>query len=222
MLGEAMSQWARDTCDPGYVLSCRNIAISLIDHGSAQVKRLDSPGIIRPIAAHHSGAYTPHLEATMSLKLLTVTLMVALAVAISSRPTFASDKTEVVNAVNRYLSNLDRDKIQTAVAMCDPDVSILDEFTPYAWHGPTACADWWKGLLAYDEKSGITNEDATLGKPWTVDVTGDKAYFVAPMTYTYKQNGKSVKESASFAVALKRTQGGWRITSWTYSKQTLE
>ena len=158
----------------------------------------------------------------MSLKLLTVTLMVALAVAISSRPTFASDKTEVVNAVNRYLSNLDRDKIQTAVAMCDPDVSILDEFPPYAWHGPTACADWWKGLLAYDEKSGITNEDATLGKPWTVDVTGDKAYFVAPMTYTYKQNGKSVKESASFAVALKRTQGGWRITSWTYSKQTLE
>ena len=158
----------------------------------------------------------------MSLKLLTVTLMVALAVAISSRPTFASDKTEVVNAVNRYLSNLDRDKIQTAVAMCDPDVSILDEFPPYAWHGPTACADWWKGLLEYDEKSGIKNGDATLGKPWTVDVTGDNGYFVAPMTYTYKQNGKSVKESASFAVALKRTQGGWRITSWTYSKQTLE
>ena len=55
-----------------------------------------------------------------------------------------------------------------------------------------------------------------------MDVTGDRAYFVAPMTYTYKQNGKSVKESASFSVALKRTQGGWRITSWTYAKQTLE
>jgi hypothetical protein len=42
------------------------------------------------------------------------------------------------------------------------------------------------------------------------------------MTYTYKQNGKSVKETASFAVALKRAQTGWRITSWAYSKQTLE
>jgi len=158
----------------------------------------------------------------MKFNRLTVTLMVALAVAISSRATFASDKTEVVDAVNRYLSNLEPNKIQTAVAMCDPEVSILDEFPPHAWHGPTACSDWWKGLLAYDDKSGITDGDATLGKPWTVDVTGDRAYFVAPMTYTYKQNGKSVKESASFAVALKRTQAGWRITSWAYSKQTLE
>jgi hypothetical protein len=120
------------------------------------------------------------------------------------------------DAVNRYLSNLEKDKIQTAVAMCDPEVSILDEFPPHAWHGPTACADWWKELLEYDEKSGITDGDAALGKPWTVDVNADRAYFVAPMTYTYKQNGKSVKETAAFAVALKRTQAGWRITSWTY------
>jgi hypothetical protein len=42
----------------------------------------------------------------MKFNRLTVTLMVALAVAISSRATFASDKTEVVDAVNRYLSNL--------------------------------------------------------------------------------------------------------------------
>jgi len=106
--------------------------------------------------------------------------------------------------------------------MCNPEVSILDEFPPHAWQGPTACADWWKELLEYDKKSGITDGDATLGKPWTIDVNADRAYFVAPMTYTYKQNGKSVKETAAFAVALKRTKAGWRITSWTYAKQTLE
>jgi len=158
----------------------------------------------------------------MHLRRLALTLMVALAFVIKSPSTFAADKTDVVDAVNRYLTNLATDKIQTAVAMCDPDVSILDEFPPHTWHGPTACADWWKGLLAYNEKSGITDGDATLGKVWTVDVTEDRAYFVAPMTYTYKQNGKSVRESASFAVALKRSQAGWRITSWAYSKQTLE
>lgn len=129
----------------------------------------------------------------MKFNRLTVTLMVALAFAISSRATFAADKNEVVDAVNRYLSNLEKDKIKTAAAMCDPEVSILDEFPPHAWHGPTACADWWKELLAYDEKSGITDGDATLGKPWTVDVTGDRAYFVAPMTYSYKQKGNPLK-----------------------------
>jgi ketosteroid isomerase-like protein len=158
----------------------------------------------------------------MDLKRFAITLMIAVAFAINSASTFASDKTDVVDAVNRYLSNLDENKIQTAVAMCEPDVAILDEFPPHAWHGPTACADWWKGLLAYNEKSGITDGDAILGKTWTVDVTGDRAYFVAPMTYTYKQNGKPVKESASFAVALKRTPAGWHIASWAYSKQTVE
>ena len=158
----------------------------------------------------------------MNFKRFTLPLVIALAFAINSPSTFASDKADVVDAVNRYLNNLDTDKIQTAVAMCDTEVSILDEFPPHAWHGPTACADWWKGLLAYNEKSGITDGDATLGKAWTVDVTGDWAYFVAPMTYTYKQNGKSVKETATFSVALKRTQAGWRINSWAYSKQSLE
>ena len=141
------------------------------------------------------------------------------ALAVSSGSVFAAEKDDVVAAVHRYLDHLNKPE---GLAMCDSQVSILDEFPPHEWHGPTACADWFKGLVAYDEKNGITDGDATLGKPWTVDVTGDRAYFVAPMTYTYKQNGKSVKETASFAVALKLTQAGWRIASWTYAKQTLE
>lgn len=40
------------------------------------------------------------------------------------------------------------------------------------------------------------------------------------MTYTYKQRGKLIEETASFAVALRRTQAGWRITGWAYSKKT--
>jgi hypothetical protein len=158
----------------------------------------------------------------MDFKRLALTLVITLTFLINPPSTLASDKTDVVDAVNRYLSNLDSDKIQTSLGMCDTQVSILDEFPPHAWEGPTACADWWKGLLAYNEKNGITDGDGTLGTAWTVDVTGDRAYFVAPMTYSYKQKGKSVKESASFAVALKRIPAGWRISSWAYSKQTVE
>jgi hypothetical protein len=149
------------------------------------------------------------------------TLTIVFALAINPRSSFASDKTDVVAAVNRYLDNLDpdRDKQKIALAMCDSRVSIIDEFPPHEWDGPTACADWWKALNTYDEKNEITDGDAKLGTPWTVDVSGDRAYFVAPMTYTYKQHGKPVKESAAFTVALKRTEAGWRITAWAYSKQ---
>ena len=144
-------------------------------------------------------------------------MTIVFAFAVSSGSAFAAEKDDVVAAVHRYLDNLDKPEI--TLAMCDSPVSILDEFPPHEWHGPTACADWWKALNAYNEKNGITDGDAPLGTPWTVDITGDRAYFVAPMTYTYKQHGKPVKESAAFAVALKRTQAGWRIAAWAYSKQ---
>jgi hypothetical protein len=98
-------------------------------------------------------------------------------------------------------------------------VSIIDEFPPHEWHGPTACAEWWKAYKAYNHDNGITSEGASLGTPWNVDVTGDRAYFVAPSTYTYTQNGKTVKESHSvFTASLKRTESGWRITAWAWSK----
>ena len=158
----------------------------------------------------------------MAFKRVALISTFVFALAISAPPGFASDKTDVVAAVHRYVDNLDPNKLETALAMCDAEVSILDEFPPHEWHGATACADWYKGLLAYNGKSGISDGDATLGIPLTVDVDGDRAYFVAPMTYTYKQHGKSIKETASFAAALRRTQAGWRITGWAYSKRTLK
>jgi len=148
-----------------------------------------------------------------------VALTIVFTLVIIPRSAFASEKTEVVAAVHRYFDNLDPDKLEAALKMCDSQVSILDEFPPHRWQGPTACADWWKALNAYDQKEGIAAGAATLGTPWTVDVTGDRAYFVAPATYDYKQHGKPVKESrAVFTVALRRTEVGWRITAWTWSK----
>ena len=158
----------------------------------------------------------------MKLSRISVSIAFLLLLVAAVPSSFASDKSAVVDTVKRYLDNLDPAKIQTALAMCDSEVSILDEFSPHEWHGPTACADWWKAELAYNEKSGITDEDAPLGTPQTVDVNGDRAYFVAPMTYTYKKHGNPVKESATFAVSLHRTAAGWRITGWAYCKQKVE
>jgi len=147
------------------------------------------------------------------------TLTIVFAVVIHPGWARASETADVTAVVHRYLDNLGEKTLPTALALCDSPVSIIDEIPPHEWHGPTACADWFNALDAYNEQNGITDGDVTLGTPWDVDVNGDRAYFVAPMTYTYKQHGKAVKESASFTVALKRTQAGWRITAWAYAKQ---
>ena len=146
-------------------------------------------------------------------------LTIGSVVAVHTNEALASDAADVTAVVHRYLDNLDDKTLQTALALCDSPVSIIDEIPPHEWHGPTACVDWWNALGAYDDANGITDGNVALGTPWNVDVTGDRAYFVAPMTYTYKQRGKAIKESAAFAVALKRTSAGWRITAWAYSKQ---
>jgi hypothetical protein len=148
-----------------------------------------------------------------------VILIIVFTLATNSMSAFADDKSDVVATVNRFLDNLDDKTLDKALAMCDSPVSIIDEFPPHEWHGPTACADWWKALNAYNAQNDITDGSATLGSPWNVEVSGDRAYYVAPMTYIYKQHGKSVKEIAAFAVALKRTQAGWRIRAWAYSKE---
>ncbi len=158
----------------------------------------------------------------MNLNRIAVSVICFLWLGVAVRTSFASDKTEVADTVKRYLDNLEPAKIQAALALCDSEASILDEFPPHEWHGPTACADWWKAEQAYNEQSGITDEDAPLGTPQTVDVNGDRAYFVAPMIYTYKKHGKPVKETATFAVSLHRTSAGWKITGWAYCKQRLE
>lgn len=149
------------------------------------------------------------------------TLAVVFALVLASTSAFASEKTDVLAAVHRFFDNLDTNHLETALAVCDSPVSIIDEFPPHEWHGPTACADWWKALDVYNVKNGITDGSATLGTPWSVDVTGDRAYVVLPATYTYKQHGEPIKESRSvFTVALKRTSAGWRITGWTWSKHS--
>jgi ketosteroid isomerase-like protein len=160
------------------------------------------------------------MEEAMDLKrVAAAVLIIGLTVAISPRSAAASEQTEAVAAVHRYFDNLEKDKLETALKVCDSHVSILDEFPPHEWHGATACADWWKALNAYNDKSGITDGDARLGTPWSVDVTGDRAYLVFPASYTYNQHGKPVKEArAVFTVALKRTPQGWRITAWAWSK----
>ena len=148
-----------------------------------------------------------------------VILTIGLVAAINPGQARASDASDVTAVVHRYLDNLGDKTLQTALSLCDSSVSIIDEIPPHEWHGPTACVDWWNALGNYDDANGITDGDVALGTPWNVDVTADRAYFVAPMTYTYKQRGKAMKESAAFTVALKRTPAGWRITAWAYSKQ---
>lgn len=131
----------------------------------------------------------------------------------------ASGQDEVMKVVRQWVDSLNKGDIQTAVAACAPQTAIVDEFPPYEWHGEGTCAKWAKELDAYNKQLGLTNGVVTLKKPKRVDMTGDRAYVVAPTDFHFKENGKDGAEiGALFTVALQKGPAGWRITGWAWSR----
>jgi len=146
--------------------------------------------------------------------------LIALVVAVFAVGTAAaSEQAEVMAPVHQFVDGFNKGDAKAALAACADQVSIIDEFPPHEWHGAGACATWAKDYEADSKKNGVTDGVVTLGKPRQVDVDGDRAYVVVPAGYTYKQNGKPMKETGSlFTLVLQKESAGWRIIAWTWSK----
>jgi ketosteroid isomerase-like protein len=144
--------------------------------------------------------------------------IVALALAAAAGSAAASDRTDVMATVNQFIDGFNKGDVKSALATCASPASIVDEFPPYAWQGPTACADWASDFEANSKKNEITDEVVKLAKPKHVDVTADRAYVVVPASYTYKQKGKKVSQVGSTMVlALRKSATGWLITGWAWA-----
>jgi ketosteroid isomerase-like protein len=145
-----------------------------------------------------------------------VVVAAVFALSLSSQHLFAADKEDVVAAIHQFADNLDPKTMDKALAACDSPVSIIDEFPPHVWN---SCAEWIKDFGEFNQRNGVTEAEAKIGAPWSVDVDGDLAYVVAPATYTYKQHGKAMKEAhAVFTAALRKTDAGWRFSAWSWAR----
>jgi len=62
-----------------------------------------------------------------------------------------------------------------------------------------------------------------LGEPLHVQITGDSAYVLVPATMSFNLRGQQVTQSgATFTVALRKFEDGWRIASWAWAKGTAQ
>ena len=148
---------------------------------------------------------------------LSITLaMVLLTVGLAG----AAEQSDVLAPVHQFVDGFNKGDTPAALAACASETAIIDEFAPFAWGGAGACSAWANAYEADAKKNGITEGFVTLGKPRHVDIAGDRAYVVVPANYSYKQNGKPMKEIGStFTLTLHKDTAGWRITAWSWSKQ---
>lgn len=98
-----------------------------------------------------------------------------------------------------------------------PDLVIVDELAPFAWHGADAFQKWSADLDADAKKQGITEPHVTLKAPTRTESAGDMAYVIVPVVYSFKLKGVAMSEPAQMTCVLKKAGTGWLIQSWTWT-----
>lgn len=150
----------------------------------------------------------------MSKKLL---MVLAVALAIAAPAQAASDAKQVMQVVNHFVDAVNAGDMATGTAAFTASPSIIDEFPPYHWAGPSAFADWGAAFGADSKLHHITAPLMKLMKASHVSVEGDSAYAVVTAVYHFKRNGKSEREPGSFTFAMKREGGDWKIGAWSWT-----
>jgi len=141
----------------------------------------------------------------------------------STATTSLPDTTEPLAAVRHYIDGFNKGDTKGMAAMCAVPMSILDGMAPHVWHGATACEDWYRDAMIEGEHVGATDYSVTLGEPKHNNTTDDSAYIVMPATMSFKLKGVQITQSgATFTVALRKLEDGWRLASWAWAKGTAQ
>lgn len=119
--------------------------------------------------------------------------------------------------IRQFADAFNKGDMKTAKALHVAAPVITDEVAPYNWNGANAFDTWGADLGKAEAAEGKSGGKVTIGAPTRENVAGDHAYVVAPSTYTFKQKGKTMRETAQMTIALNKETSGWKIASWTWT-----
>lgn len=121
-----------------------------------------------------------------------------------------SSSNDPMATARQYIDGFNSVDVEAMVAACADPMQILDGKSPHVWQGPMAAEDWWRDALAEDEHLGVSDYRIVLAEPRHVDVTGDYAYVVVPVTVSCMVKGSRPQADAFFTVALRMVGDDWR------------
>jgi hypothetical protein len=151
------------------------------------------------------------------MRYLALTVLVC-AAAVAPAWAQASDP-QVMAPLTKFMDTFNKGDVAGAAAThaAEADLAIFDEVPPFAWHGAKAFQEWSAALDAASKQAGITDQKVTIGAATRTEIDGDSAYVIVPATYTYKEKGVAMRESAQMTFVLKKGAGGWLIHGWTWT-----
>ena len=149
--------------------------------------------------------------ALTSRSILAGALLLALA------PAARAADTGAATAIAQFSAALHAGDSKTAKTFLTGHTVILDDIAPYYWAGANAFESWQADLAKNSAARGMTGEDAKLGAPTRVEVSGDHAYAILPATHIFTMKGRKMREKAQLTFILVKDAAAWKITSWTWT-----
>ncbi|MGZ5929993.1 MAG: YybH family protein [Rhizomicrobium sp.] len=119
--------------------------------------------------------------------------------------------------ISQFATAFNKGDMKAAKALHIASPIIIDEVPPHLWSGANAFDSWGADLAKSEAAEGKSGGQVTIGAPMREVVSGDHAYVIAPTTYTFKQKGMTMRETAQMTFALDKQAGGWKIASWTWT-----
>lgn len=120
--------------------------------------------------------------------------------------------------IRQFIDGLNSGNVQTAFsAYATGPVTIVDEFAPHIWTGPNGAHDWADAYDKHAQATGVTDGKVSYGKPTRIEAVADTAYVIVPTVYSYKENGKPLREEGQITAVLNRESGAWKIRGWTWT-----
>lgn len=120
--------------------------------------------------------------------------------------------------IDTFVSAFNKGDMATVHAVHSAEgVTIMDEDAPYLWQGKGALDTWLAMLEKVGKDKGESENTVALHKPQVLNVSGNRAYAVVPVEYTWKEKSVPMHEPATITVVLHRTAAGWKIDAWSWN-----
>ncbi len=101
------------------------------------------------------------------------------------------------------------------------DAVVVDGFAPFVWSGRNGAREWYGDLMGRTAQAHeafmALHYHLRLGGPQISRVEGDKAYVVLPGVNHWRDKAGAHFEKANWAITLRHTDKGWRITSHSWA-----
>ena len=79
----------------------------------------------------------------------------------------ASEQADVMAPVHQFVDGFNKGDINSALATCVDEVSIIDEFAPYRWSGAGACSMWRRPMMPTSKRTASPMASLPSANPGT-------------------------------------------------------